>query len=949
MREKMLIKLAGWHTSHPWRMLLIVGLLTTFFFVFAGRLEVTTRTSDLLPSKDEKVVQFNKIIDEFATATSLVVVVQGEEQRIKEFADELAPKILGSRDSSQNDNLQKKIAEINEKINKLKQKTNKNPKVAELQSEIKTLQARMDKKLFQRVDYKAEVDFLKNHMLMLVKEDDLKNMKDVFTDPNLAGLLFNINTSMEKEYVGQEESISTREKEDGAWAFLEGIENLIILLQKIVLGENVTTEETRAAADKLLLGEPYFLSYDKQALIMNAVPNFTLMERDLIMVSTATVQAIVDNMLKDFPDVKAGLSGAIPKEHDEQVYAQESLGYTTLIALIAILLLLIISFRMWVAPVFAIFNLLVGVIWALGTAAIVVGRLNLFTSTMSVIILGLGIDFSIHLISGFTERRAAGENIPEALKETFLKSGKGVLTGAVTTACAFLALIISSSRGMKEMGLVMGTGLLAILLATMLCLPVMLVLRESRIERKRKKKITKQKFVQRDISFRFLGRLGEQLSRHYVFTILASLAISAFLIWSASKIKWDYDYRNMEPKGLTSMTLIDTVMEKFDLSMDYALLIADSIDESYELSKKYRELNSVAMTEDISLYLPSQEQQQKRVPHVLEIKNKIQAVPLNSNMSTDELKTLSQEIERLEMNIMEMQDMAYLGGRDKVDDKCKEIVGDPEQKNSKNIIRELQQLLETDMFTAVNGLSWFQQAFGPYYKESILKMASIDPISLEDLPETIQDRYSNRNRNQFLVTLYPSGSIYEGEFLNRFVDDIERVSKKATGTPPLVVALLKIFGRDGRNAILLTLAVVFFILWVDFRRPGYALMAMVPLAFGFFWMIGFMYLGGAKLSMMSVMGFPLIIGIGIDDGVHIMHRWRNEGPGKIRIIFANTGKAIFLTSLTTMLAFGSLTFSAFPAWGQFGGALFLGVAACFLTTVIILPGIIGKIERKKKN
>ena len=120
---------------------------------------------------------------------------------------------------------------------------------------------------------------------------------------------------------------------------------------------------------------------------------------------------------------------------------------------------------------------------------------------------------------------------------------------------------------------------------------------------------------------------------------------------------------------------------------------------------------------------------------------------------------------------------------------------------------------------------------------------------------------------------------------------------------------------------------------------------MIPLAFGAFWMVGIMNLSGMLLNFMTMMGLPLIIGIGIDDGVHIMHRWQNEGKGKIKIIFSSTGKAILLTSLTTMLAFGSMMFSVFPAWVWFGQSLFIGVAACFLTTVIILPGIIGLIEK----
>ena len=78
MREKILIKLANWHASHPWRMLLIALLITVIFAAFASQLSVTMRWSDLLPSDDQRTIQFNKIIDEFVSATSLVVVAQGK-------------------------------------------------------------------------------------------------------------------------------------------------------------------------------------------------------------------------------------------------------------------------------------------------------------------------------------------------------------------------------------------------------------------------------------------------------------------------------------------------------------------------------------------------------------------------------------------------------------------------------------------------------------------------------------------------------------------------------------------------------------------------------------------------------------------------------------------------------------------------------------------------------
>ena len=906
MREKLLVKLAEWHASHPWRMVALVTVLTVLFGFFASQLEMTMRVEDLLPAKDKKVSQLNDIIDEFSTSTLLVVVLQGEEEYLKKYANTLAPQIekltFQEEDGSQ-------------------------------------------RKLFQRVDYKTPREFLRNHRLMLAKAEDLENTKSLFTDPNLAGFIENLNDSMEKEYVGKEESISTREKEDQAVQFLDGIQDLVLTLQKAARAEELTQEEIHSAADKLLFGDEYMLSYDKEALLLMAIPNFTLMDRDLLMAGANGVQDVLDDLNKDFPEVKAGLTGDVARERDEQVYASRSFGSSTLIALVFILILLMLSFRMWVAPVLAVVNLIIGLIWGMGAAWLAVGQLNMVTSMMSVVLLGLGIDFSIHLISGFTERRAAGESIEDSMRNTFLKSGKGILTGGFTTACAFLTLLISQSRGMAQMGAVTGIGLLSVLLATLLFLPVLLVIRERLVERKiQKGKLQRKK---QDISFRFLGSTALWLSKKYVFTIIASVVVTGLLVWNGLNIKYDSNFMNLEPKGIESIKLMDTVLEKFDFSMEYAMVMADSVEESRKLSDAFKDLGTVAFTDDISVFLPNSAEQEERIPHIQEVREKMQKAPVQRSVSPQDLSKLEEEIIRLEMNVMEMQDMAFLGGQDKVDNKCKQIVGDPEKPDSESRIRELTELLSRDI--VLKGLSEFQKDFAPYFKENVLRMSSTEPVELKDLPESVKDQYSNESRDKFLVTIFPASSPWSNpEMLNRFSDDLERVTEEVTGLPPVFRAVIKIFARDGRNAVLLTLLIVFLLLYADFKKLRHALMAMVPLGCGVFWMVGLMHLIGMKLNFINLIGLPLIIGIGIDDGVHIIHRWRNEGKGRIFTVFSSTGKAILLTTLTTMFAFGSLVFSIFRGWASFGGALAVGVAACFLTTVLILSGILGIIERKKQ-
>ena len=178
---------------------------------------------------------------------------------------------------------------------------------------------------------------------------------------------------------------------------------------------------------------------------------------------------------------------------------------------------------------------------------------------------------------------------------------------------------------------------------------------------------------------------------------------------------------------------------------------------------------------------------------------------------------------------------------------------------------------------------------------------------------------------------------------------MQKLDERVTGMHTVFYVLMQISGKDGKNAAMLSLVVIFILLYLDFKKLRFVFLAMLPLVIGAIWMVGTMELLGMQLTMVNIMGLPLILGIGIDDGVHLLHRYRIEGAGKIRTVFTSTGRAVLLTSLTTMLAFGSLKFATYRGLGSLGMALFIGVGTCFLTSVIVLPGIIGLIEKGKVN
>lgn len=895
MRHNLLIAISEFAAKKPIHLLVMALIVTLIAAASASKLELVMHVKNLMPEEHPMIKEFNQIIDDYSTASMIIIAARGEEDELKQFADEIAPR-------------------------------------------VKAL-----KKFVNRVDYKLNRDFFLKHGMMLQKTKDLKNSKDIYSDLSALPFLTHLNDSFEKTYVYDSESISTKEKENNAVAFIDGIQQWLQTMELYVADNRHLSEHTaEKASDRFLLGDPYYISQDKDMLLLFAQPTFTVMEVDKVVESTNQIDAIIAEVASNYPSIFAGTTGAIALNRDEMEAISSDMYFTSIIALVLILALFIISFRMWVAPLLAGLTLLIGIIWTAGFATITVGSLNIMTSMFSVILIGLGVDFSIHIISVYSEGREAGESISQALKSTLLKSGNGIITGGLTTACAFLTLTVSDSVGMKEFGIVAGSGVFFCMLAAILVLPAMLSLRDRSLE-----KLGVARKVAGAPSFRFLGRFGKTLAKYPLRTIFVAALATIALGYSMLQITFDYNYLNMEPVGLTSIKLQHEMEEEFDATPDFALITTGSIEESRRIAEAAKDLKMIGMVTSISEYVPSESDQQERLPILKEIRASLQNNRRMTPLTASQLDAYIEQLHRLEDNIIELAQLAFLGGQDKVDKKAKQLIGDLEAANNQTEIARLVQRFEAHRGESVAALNQYHNEFASHFRDLAVSMSNPQKIGESMLPDTIREQFINKRGDKYLVTIYPKEQVWDLEFLERFTTQMHQLDPRITGLPSIIYVLMDIIAADGKLAAGLTLLVIFVLLLWDFRKLSYALMAMVPLIVGAIWMIGTMHLFGLQLTMMNVIGLPLILGIGIDDGVHILHRYRIEGRGKVMQVFSSTGKAVLLTSVTTMLAFGSLLFATYRGMGSLGIALFIGVGACFLTSIIVLPAIMGMIERKQ--
>ena len=883
MRKKFLHLIARWSVTHTWWMTVGILVLTLFFAYRASTLQMRTGFDSLLPGDNPRTAEFNRILEEFQNDSNIMLLAKGNEDSLKAYARGVKPLL---------EDFDKWVANVHIQIPE---------------------------------------DFYRRNALKLLPPDQLDNFGSMFYDPNLVPFLHNLNNSFEGEYQRNDEALQSRRDELDAVRLLDRLEMFVDLQSAVINGE-VIEDVGQKAVDAITFGETFMLSPNKEMILIFIEPTFNMM------IEPAELQESVDGIEKIIKEastqygVTAGLTGSIVLGRDEYKAFTSDSWTVSILALIGIFILFVISFRMWVSPLLAILTVIMGVTWAMGFSSFLVEYLSMMTAMMSVILIGLGIDFSVHIISGYTEKRNQGLDVQISMQETLLRFGPGIMTGGITTGLAFLTLMISETVGMQEMGLMAGVGIIFTMLATIIILPTMLVIRERLLKNFNKS------LPPKDVSYPFLGRIAEFTAKYRWIMGIFFLLITGFLFNRGVNMSVDYNYLNMEPVGLESIKLQEELIEAFDLSSDFVMFTTDNLDDARELTRQAREMETTGWVESISDYLPDSDGLEEQYRFLQDLRRNLENREIRKQMSSHDMNMYRKEMERLEANIIELQDLAFLGGQDKVYDKAIKLVGEAGDSLDRGNITQFINALDTGL-TKIE-LTYFQQQFSKAFKSTIIEMANTEPLTLDNLPSEIKNRFTGKSGNIFIINVYPEKNIWEdSRFLYRFTDEATELSEKATGLPPIFVELMDIMSKDGKKATYLAIIAVFLVLLLDFRSIKYALVGMVPLIFGAIWMTGLMEISGLKFTMMNILAVPLIIGIGIDDGVHILHRWKIEK--NLDIVYRSTGKAILLTSLTTMLGFGSLWFATYRGLGSMGIALFIGVGTCFLATLFIIPAILG--------
>lgn len=623
-------------------------------------------------------------------------------------------------------------------------------------------------------------------------------------------------------------------------------------------------------------------------------------------VGTDALRELTGRIAARHPEVKIGVTGLPVMENDEMRTSNRSLVYASLLSFVGVGLLIVAGFGGLRHAILANLVLLMGMAWSFGWVTLSVGHLNIYSVTFAVSLIGIGIDYGIHYIARYFEVREHIDSPRDALLTTSVGVSPAITTGAITTAVAFFAAGATDFLGVAELGIIAGGGLLLCAVSQLYVLPAAICLAD---------RLPWSSSIPKPLPVHTWLKPFVKMPR---LTAITTLVCTALVSVGIGRLWYDHNLLNMQPVGLESVELEKRILSACNQSLWYALSIADSREELLERKAEFLKLKSVDRIEEIASLLPPDEELKQ--PIIARIHDRLAALPERPPLvdvsppeqlglalaRAQELVARSPAGAACAQNLAQARDLL----RRLPAERCYELLS------------SFQQHMAGDLLSRLHVLS---------------HMANPDPPQLTDLPASLVDRFVGQH-GRHLLKIYGKGSIWEMESLERFVQDVRSVDPRVTGNPLQAYEATFEMKRSYEEAATYAAIIILVVLLFDFRSIRFAALAALPLGLGMLQMFGLMGSLNIPLNPANMIALPLILGLGIDYGVHIVHDFRDQ-KGRYRMS-PSTAVAVLVDSLTTIAGYGAMMIASHQGMQSLGRILTIGVACCTFSALIILPALL---------
>ncbi len=567
--------------------------------------------------------------------------------------------------------------------------------------------------------------------------------------------------------------------------------------------------------------------------------------------------------------VWGGVSGSLRNKVDIYDQIIRDLNVSGTFALIAILATLLVSFRSFTVLPVLVYPLVTGLLWSFALVPSLVGSLNLITSFLLMVLFGMGIDYSIHLVKRF-QQELLDRGTEAALFETYRSTGYSVGTSGLTTALSLSILSFSGFRGFSEFGIISGTSLMMILGSMFLVLPSALVVGA-------RWGLVKAYKSHKPQSWKLMPPLW------FTWALAAVVLVAA--VYAVTGLEFDYDFGNLKVKVAASQEVKrhhQKVYHRGSMS-PAALYVAkdmDALDRGLDLLEETRkeqgEDSIIGRVGSLRDYVPGREEAAKRVELFSELQDRLKG-------------------------------------------------------------RWIRRVKEEDR------RRWIEDARD--FK------APPAPPTREDLPAMVRRGLETRDGSGGLViAVFPSRERKHGKNAMAFTKTLYSMKMPAgvrgpTGETPIFAEVLWLVTSEGPWLVAITFLGIFLLVLLDRRSFFQTLWVLMPLVAGLLLTLGSMVALGWKLNFFNIVVLPALLGISVDQGIHFYRRWRELGC--VETTQDELLEPITACTFTTIMGYAGMTLAHHPGLEAIGKLALLGLSCCWLTAVVLLPGLLALRERRR--
>ncbi len=678
----------------------------------------------------------------------------------------------------------------------------------------------------------------------------------------------------------------------------------------------------------------YVGSRDGTRMFLTITPASSADDLPVLMRFVGAMRARADRLMAENPGFRVAFTGQAALSVDEMALVQRDATRSSVLAAVGVALLILVAFRWRTHAVLVFIALLAGLIWTFGVVWLAPGYLNLITTAVIPTLLGVGVAFGIHPVSEYELDPGSDTGSEQVLQSAFRATLVPVIVSALTTAAAFFAILLIPFRGFAELGLVAGLGVLLCLLAAFTVLPSLMIAHGRRTGARASRRSVSTPPPTAPFDRVWSRGAAAAVSRHPRLVVTGALGLTAVLALGVSRVRFDPDLMRLLPREAEAVRYQELIAETSDLSPFFAVVEAESLTELRTLRTRANADPAIGRFESILDVIPADT---LAAAATTTLRDALETVQTNPSAPSLDREALLGSLQRLEGALDRAAEDAFGTGRAELAAVLEEAreeaaAAETELQNGRHSEAGV---LETEWDTLHQ---WIGSALA-----SVRDAAGNGAPTLAGLPAELRTRYVI-GEGRLLAYLHPRHEEGTGTFSAdqgpRFAAAALGVSPEATGFPIVFQRMTARITEGFYEAVAVGGLLVLGILLAHFRSVSASLLAGMPLMLGILWTLGVQGWLDIPFNFANLVAIPLVIGVGIDDGVHLVHRARLPGMMTVHAALLSSGRAILITSLATVAGFGSLIFSAHRGMASLGTLLVIGVLACLVASIVVLPNVL---------